>query len=89
VREDSTGNLSATVDRASANGNTADGLEFDENGAGNLSALASRGSAWGNGGFGVRADEASDGNGTLTLRGIALLGNASGPHTSNVPVVQS
>ncbi len=64
--------------RPTTDGNTGQGIDFDENSTGDLTAPVSRGSSSSNGGAGVRADQQLPGIGSLNLTTMALTGNTGG-----------
>lgn len=70
--------IGVTPTRPTADGNTGQGIDFDENSTGDLTAPVSRGSSSNNGGAGVRADQQLPGIGSLNLTTMALTGNTGG-----------
>jgi hypothetical protein len=74
------------VDRSTVDGNSAQGVGFDENSTGDLAATVRRTSSTNNGGAGVRADQATPGLGTLDLIATTLTGNGTGSVVANAGV---
>jgi hypothetical protein len=83
---DDAGNLTATVERSTASGNSGDGIEFEENGGGNQTATVDRSPTNNNtDGDGIEFDENGDGN----LAATASRGNSGGNSGAGVRADQA